>query len=246
MFFEILTLFPEALEGYLATSIVGRAIKAGRVEARVTNIRDFALDKHQVTDDRPYGGGDGMLMKPEPLAAAIRQALPGRVVLTSPRGRPLSQAGARRLAQEKRLILVCGRYEGVDQRVIDSLVDEELSIGDYVLTGGELAALVIVDATVRLLPGVLGSEGSCRDDSFSQGLLEHPHYTRPQVFEGREVPEVLLSGDHARIERWRRRESLRVTLTNRPDLLDRAELSRADLGWLAELDPDQGFGRDES
>jgi len=244
MFFEILTLFPEALEGYLATSIVGRAIKAGLVEVKVTNIRDFALDKHQVTDDRPYGGGEGMLMKPEPLAAAIRQALPGRVVLTSPRGRPLNQAKAERLSGEERVILVCGRYEGVDQRIIDSLVDEELSIGDYVLTGGELAALVILDATVRLLPGVLGAEGSSQADSFSRGLLEHPHYTRPQVFEGREVPGVLLSGDHARIERWRRRESLKVTLANRPDLLETAELSEAELNWLEEIRREAGPGKD--
>ena len=235
MFFEILTLFPEAVEGYLEASILGRARKEGLVRVEVTNIRDFALDKHQVTDDRPYGGGDGMLMKPEPLAAAIRRALPGRVMLTSPRGRPFDQAKARELTREDKVILVCGRYEGVDQRVIDLLVDEEISIGDYVLTGGEIAALAVIDATVRLIPGVLGGEDSSEEDSFSRGLLEHPHYTRPREFEGLEVPEVLLSGDHARIRRWRDRESVRVTLANRPELLDKVRLTEEERDWAMTL-----------
>ena len=231
MFFEILTLFPEAVEGYLDASILGRARKGGLVTVKVTNIRDFALDRHQVADDRPYGGGDGMLMKPEPLAAAIRQALPGRVLLTSPRGVPFDQAEAGRLAGMERVILVCGRYEGVDQRVIDLLVDQEISLGDYVLTGGELAALAVIDATVRLIPGVLGGELSSAQDSFSRGLLEHPHYTRPREFEGLAVPEVLLSGDHERIRRWRGRESVRVTLDNRPELLEKLDLTAEERGW---------------
>ncbi len=231
MFFEILTLFPEAVEGYLEASILGRARKEGLVRVEVTNIRDFALDKHQVTDDRPYGGGDGMLMKPEPLAAAIRQALPGRVLLTSPRGGPFDQAQARELTGLDKVILVCGRYEGVDQRVIDLLVDQEISVGDYVLTGGEIAALAIIDATARLIPGVLGGDDSNAEDSFSRGLLEHPHYTRPREFEGLEVPEVLLSGDHARIRRWRDQESVRVTLANRPELLDKVELTEEERDW---------------
>ena len=235
MFFEILTLFPESVEGYLDSSILGRARKAGLVRVEVVNIRDFAHDKHQVADDRPYGGGEGMLMKPEPLAAVIRAALPGRVLLTSPRGRPLDQAKAEELAGLDKVILVCGRYEGVDQRVIDLLVDEEISIGDYVLTGGELAALAVIDATARFIPGVLGADGSKDRDSFSQGLLEHPHYTRPREFEGLEVPPVLLSGDHARIERWRRRESIRTTLANRPELLEKAGLSEEEEAWAREL-----------
>jgi len=235
MFFEILTLFPESMEGYLGASILGRARDKGLVRVKITNIRDYALDKHQVTDDRPYGGGDGMLMKPEPLAAAIRQALPGRVLLTSPRGVPFNQARAGSLTGYDKVILVCGRYEGVDQRVIDLLVDEEISIGDYVLTGGELAALAIIDATARLIPGVLGGEDSSAEDSFSQGLLEHSHYTRPREFEGLEVPEILLSGDHARIRSWRRMDSLRTTLANRPELLDSADLTEEERTWARSI-----------
>lgn len=235
LFFEILTLFPEVVEPYLSASILGRAVAAGLVGFKVTNIRDFALDRHQVVDDKPYGGGDGMLMKPEPLAAAIRRAQPGRVILTSPRGKKFDQEKAAELAGMDRLILVCGRYEGVDQRVIDLLVDEELSIGDFVLTGGELAALAIADATTRLIPGVLGGADSSLEDSFSQGLLEHPHYTRPPEFEGLAVPEILLSGDHGRIRAWRRRESLRATLLKRPELLATADLDDADRSELDDL-----------
>lgn len=240
MFFEILTLLPEAMEGYLAASILGRAQAAGLVEIRVTNIREFATGKHRTADDRPYGGGNGMVMKPEPLAKAIRAALPGRVVLTSPRGRPFDQAKARELAGVDKLILVCGRYEGVDQRLIDLLVDEEISVGDYVLTGGELPALIVLDATARLIPGVLGGEGSAGEDSFSEGLLEYPHYTRPRVFEDRLTPQVLLSGDHESIRRWRRRESLWLTLQRRPELLAQAALTEEDERLLAELKAEWG------
>lgn len=235
MFFEILTLFPEAVEGYLKASILGKAEQAGLVGFGVINIRDFTHDRHHTADDRPFGGGSGMVMKPEPLAAAIEAAGPGRVIMTSPRGKPFCQAEAARLSGFDKLILVCGRYEGVDQRVIDQLVDEEISIGDYVLTGGELAALTVTDAVARLIPGVLGDEGSAEEESFSDGLLEYPHYTRPREFRGLDVPEVLLSGDHARIARWRRREALRITLERRPELLDRAELSPLDRELLAEL-----------
>jgi len=235
MLFEILTLFPEALEGYLASSILGRARAAGLVEVRVTNVRDFATDKHRTADDRPYGGGAGMVMKPEPLAKAIRKVLPGRVILASPKGRPFDQAKAGELAEQSKLILVCGRYEGVDQRLIDLLVDEEVSVGDYVLTGGELPALIILDATARLIPGVVGGENAVGEDSFSEGLLEYPHYTRPRLFENRQAPQVLLSGDHESIRRWRRRESLRLTLQRRPELLAQAALTEEDERLLAEL-----------
>ena len=235
MLFEILTLFPEAVEGYLASSILGRAQEAGLVDVRVTNVRDFTTDKHRTADDRPFGGGDGMVMKPEPLAKAIRNALPGRVALTSPRGRPFDQVKAKELAGGGKLILVCGRYEGVDQRLIDLLVDEEISAGDYVLTGGELPALIILDAVARLIPGVLGGENSAGEDSFSEGLLEYPHYTRPRLFENRQTPQVLLSGDHESIRRWRRRESLRLTLLRRPELLAQAVLTEEDERLLDEL-----------
>src|SRR5512138_999559 len=204
---EILTLFPRMCEGYLAESILGKARESGLLEARVTDVRQFAEGKHRVTDDAPYGGGAGMVMKPEPLVAAIeaaRERLPGAMVLlTSPRGARLDQALARRLAEHGKVVLVCGRYEGVDERVMQA-VDLEVSVGDFVLTGGELAALCVVDAAARLVPGVLGNEASAGAESFAgeDGLLEHPHYTRPPVFRGLEVPAVLLSGDHRRIERW--------------------------------------------
>jgi len=231
---EILTLFPRMCEGYLAESILGKAQASGLVAARVTDVRDFAPGKHRVTDDAPYGGGAGMVMKPEPLVDAIEAArgrLPGAtVVLTSPRGVRFDQALARRFAEQGRLILVCGRYEGVDERVMRA-VDMEVSIGDFVLTGGELVALCVADASARLVPGVLGNEASASAESFAgeEGLLEHPHYTRPPEFRGAKVPEVLLSGDHRRIERWRRRESLRATRERRPDLYARLGLSQEDL-----------------
>jgi tRNA (guanine37-N1)-methyltransferase len=231
---DILTLFPRACAGYLAESILGKAQEAGLVAVRVTDVRDHAQGRHRVTDDAPYGGGAGMVMKPEPLVDAIEAArarLPGALVLlTSPRGAMLDQALVRRLADHGRLILVCGRYEGVDERVTTA-IDMEVSLGDFVLTGGELAALCVVDAAARLVPGVLGNEASAGAESFAGGvpLLEHPHYTRPPVFRGMAVPEVLLSGDHRRIERWRRREALRATRERRPDLFARARLTEQDL-----------------
>ncbi len=229
---EILTLFPRMCEGYLGESILGKARESGLLDARVTDIREHASGKHRVTDDAPYGGGGGMVMKPEPLTAAIeaaRERLPGaRVLLTSPRGRRLDQRLAEELAEHGRFIVACGRYEGVDERV-KGAVDMEVSLGDFVLTGGELAALCLVDAAARLVPGVLGNEGSAGRESFAgEPLLEYPHYTRPPVFRGERVPEVLLSGDHRRVERWRRRESLRATRDRRPDLFARLEMNEED------------------
>jgi tRNA (guanine37-N1)-methyltransferase len=240
---EILTLFPGACTGYLAESILGKARESGRVVVRVTDIREHARGRHRVTDDAPYGGGAGMVMKPEPVVEAIEAArarLPGAVVvLTTPRGVPLDQALVRRLAGHGKLILVCGRYEGVDDRVT-SAVDMEISIGDFVLTGGELAALCLVDAAARLVPGVLGNEASAGAESFAGevALVEHPHYTRPPVFRGMAVPEVLLGGDHRRIARWRRRESLRATRDRRPDLFARARLTEEDLRLIEAGDDD--------
>jgi tRNA (guanine37-N1)-methyltransferase len=231
---DILTLFPRMCEGYLAESILGKARESGLVAVRVTDIRDHAPGKHRVTDDAPYGGGAGMVMKPEPLVDAIEAArarLPGAtVVMTSPRGVRLDQALARRFAEHGRIVLVCGRYEGVDERVM-AAVDMEVSIGDFVMTGGELAALCVADAAARLVPGVLGNEASAGAESFAGGevLLEHPQYTRPPEYRGMKVPEVLLSGDHRRIQRWRRREALRVTRERRPDLFARLHLSQDDL-----------------
>ncbi|HVP67780.1 MAG TPA: tRNA (guanosine(37)-N1)-methyltransferase TrmD [Anaeromyxobacteraceae bacterium] len=228
---DILTLFPRMCEAYLSESILGKARESGLLVARVTDIREHAAGRHRVTDDAPYGGGGGMVMKPEPLTEAIEAArarLPGaRAILTSPRGSVLSQPMARELADHGRLIIVCGRYEGVDERVTRA-VDMEVSLGDFVLTGGELAALCVVDAAARLVPGVLGNEASAGRDSFQTGLLEHPHYTRPPVYRGEPVPEVLVSGDHRRVERWRRRESLRATRDRRPDLFSRLVLDEED------------------
>lgn len=238
MTFEILTLFPELCASPLAGSILGRAGERGLIRVRAHNLRDWAEGRHQVTDDIPYGGGDGMVMKPEPVARALdalRRANPGaRVLLMTPQGRPFKQRDAEVLRQEPGLIFVCGRYEGFDER-IRTLVDDEYSLGDFVLTGGELAAMVMIDAVARLVPGVLGSAGSALTDSFSDGLLEHPQYTRPVEFNGLRVPEVLLSGHHAEIARWRRRQQLQRTLERRPDLLVDAPLSAADLALLQEL-----------
>ena len=236
---DVFTLFPEVFEPYLSLSIMARARQKGLLEVRLHNIRDWATDRHKTVDDEPYGGGGGMVMKPEPIFAAVEAVL-GRppqvpVILLTPQGRPFTQEVAWELAQQPHLALIAGRYEGVDERVRQHLVTDEISIGDYVLTGGELPALVVLDAVTRLLPGVLGDPDAPRKDSFSGGLLEHPHYTRPAVFRGWKVPEVLLSGHHAEIARWRRREALRRTWERRPDLLARASLTEEDRAFLAQL-----------
>ncbi len=242
----ILTLFPGMLEGFLRESIVGRAVSSGLIDARLVNIRDFAFDRHQVTDDYPFGGGSGMVMKPEPLVRSI-ESVAGEssprpyVILLSPRGRVFDQARASELARMQDLVLVCGHYEGVDERVL-AFVDEELSIGDFVLTGGELAAAVVADAVIRLVPGVL-SPGSSLQESFQDGVLEGPQYTRPRDFRGMMVPEVLLSGDHERVRIWRRKEALRKTLLQRPSLLASARLSAEDAKLLAEVEKEMEPGR---
>ncbi|MBA2632723.1 MAG: tRNA (guanosine(37)-N1)-methyltransferase TrmD [Chloroflexi bacterium] len=232
---DVVTIFPELLEGPLGTSIIGRAVEGGLVEFGVHDIRIHGLGRHRSVDDYPYGGGAGMVMRPEPLFAAIQplRTAGATVVLMDPAGERLTDQLARALAGSSHLALVCGRYEGVDERV-RTLVDREVSIGDYVLTGGELPALVLIDTVVRLVPGVI-AEASHEGDSFASGLLEYPQYTRPEVFEGLPVPPVLLSGHHGEVDRWRRREALRRTLERRPDLLDTADLSDADQATLAKL-----------
>lgn len=233
---EILTLFPRMIEGYAGESILGKAIERGQVALKVTDIRDFAHDKHHVTDDAPYGGGAGMVMKVEPLVEAIekaRERIPGvKVLLMSPRGPRFDQRMAEELVKAPGLALVCGRYEGVDERVLP-YVDGELSVGDFVLTGGELAALCVFDAACRLVPGVLGNAESAGAESFQSGLLEYPQYTRPPEFRGAGIPPVLLSGDHARIARWRRWKQLKLTQARRPDLFAALELTKADEKLLA-------------
>lgn len=218
---DILTLFPDIFFGPLGASIVGRALKEKIVEINAVDLRDFTHDRHKTVDDKPYGGGPGMLMKIEPLYEAVQylKKEDSMVILTSPRGEKFTQATARELASERHLIMICGHYEGVDERVRLSLVDREFSIGDYVLTSGNLPAMVMTDAIVRLLPGALGDPESDRDESFENGLLEYPQYTRPPEFNGLKVPDVLLSGNHAQIEKWRRGEALKSTLENRPDLV---------------------------
>lgn len=249
MRFEVFTLFPGIFESPLKESMLKRAIEAGLLEVRLHNIRDYAAGRHQVTDDYPYGGGGGMVMKPEPVFAAVesvlgiggqgstgedqQSAVP--IVLLTPQGRVFNQTVAYELAQHDRVALICGRYEGFDERIREHLATDEISIGDYVLTGGELAALVVMDAVTRLRPGVLGDPGGAQDDSHASGLLEYPHYTRPPEFRGWAVPEVLLSGDHGRVERWRREQALRRTWQRRPDLLEHAELTEADRAVLAAL-----------
>ena len=238
MKFDILTLFPAMLEGPLTASILGKAIEKGLIEVSLHNLRDWALGKHQVTDDTPYGGGDGMVMKVEPVAAALteikKQRPQSRILLMSPQGKTFHQTDAERFSRESGLIFVCGRYEGYDER-IRALVDEEISLGDFVLTGGELAAATILDATARLLPEVLGAAGSALGDSFSDGLLEYPQYTRPAEFNGVRVPDVLTSGNHQMIATWRRHEQLRRTLERRLELLETAPLTKEDLLYLDEL-----------
>lgn len=241
---EILTLFPEMFSAYLNESILKRAQEAGLLTIRLHNIRHYTTDKHHVTDEPPYGGGGGMVLKPEPIFAAVESLLPqftihnsqsSPILLLTPQGRPFSQTVAQELAQHPHLILICGRYEGVDERVRQHLVTDEISIGDYVLTGGELAAMVVVDAVARLLPGVLGAENAAQEDSFATGLLEGPHYTRPELFRGWEVPPVLRSGHAAHIARWRRQAALRRTWQRRPDLLLTAVLTEEDKWFLMNL-----------
>jgi tRNA (guanine37-N1)-methyltransferase len=239
MKFDILTLFPGMFAGPLSESIIRRATEEGLVQIRLHDIREYAIDRHRTTDDSPYGGGAGMVMKVEPLAACIEKVKadrPGaRVIMTTPRGRRLDQALVRELAEEDELLIICGRYEGVDERVSELFVDDEISIGDFVLTGGELAAMAIVDAVSRTIPGVLGSAESAESDSFSDGLLEYPQYTRPADFRGHLVPEVLLSGNHREIAQWRRNESLRRTLETRPDLLETVHLNDGDKKFLENI-----------
>lgn len=239
MRFDILTLFPDLFSSFLKETILGRAIAKGLVDVRLINIRSFARGPHRVTDDRPYGGGDGMVMKVGPIYRALesveRIGDRSRTVLLTPQGKLFTQPLAWELSRMEHLILICGRYEGIDERVRTECADMDLSIGDYVLSGGELAAMVVVDAVSRLVPGVLGGERSSLEDSFEDGLLEYPHYTRPRVFGEQEVPAVLLSGDHEMIRVWRRTESLRRTLERRPDLLEKASLTEEDKRILAKL-----------
>ena len=236
---KVFTLFPEMLRPVLNQSILGHAISAGLLDVELIDIRDYTLDKHRRTDDYPFGGGAGMVMSAQPILDAFAANLPqpyaGRRVYLSPRGRRLDQKIVEELAREDELALLCGHYEGVDQRALDAVIDEELSIGDYVLTGGELGALVVIDAVARLVPGVLGSDESPEDESFTTGLLEYPQYTRPAVFRGEPVPEVLLGGNHADITAWRREQSLALTLERRPELLETAPLTDADRAMLARL-----------
>ena len=244
MHLHVVTIFPEMFPAPLGVGILGRAQQAGLATVHVHDLRAFAHDRRRTTDDAPFGGGPGMVMRPEPLFEAVESLeLPkgSPVVALTPQGTPFRQADAERLAGEPVVTLLCGRYEGIDERVVAELATEQLSIGDYVLSGGELPALVVVDAIVRLLPGVLGhAEEAIADDSFTSGLLQHPQYTRPADYRGMAVPEVLLSGDHAAVEKWRRREALRRTLERRPDLLDKAALSTEQLGELRNLGWDGG------
>jgi len=242
---EILTTIPQVIEAYVSESILGRAREKGIIEVEAVNLRDYARDRHRTTDDTPFGGGPGMVMKCEPVFEAVealksrRMGMRPRVLLMTPQGRRFDQKMAEELAAENYLVVICGRYEGVDERIRRQLVTDEISIGDYVLTGGELAAMVITDAIARLLPGALGDETSPESESFSSGLLEYPQYTRPADFRGHEAPEVLLSGNHAEIETWRREQALMRTYQRRPDLLDTAPLSEQDRRFLARLqEPD--------
>jgi tRNA (guanine37-N1)-methyltransferase len=240
MKFDIVTIFPRMVEAGLAEGVVSRGIERGLLEVRVHDLRQHTTDRHRSVDDMPYGGGPGMVMKPEPLfkaveAIKVERGEPAAVVLLSPQGRPFTQAEAVRLSGLPHIVLLCGRYEGMDERVRELVATEELSIGDYVLSGGELPALVVVDAVSRLVPGVVGDAESVEADSFSRGLLDHPHYTRPAEFGGREVPEVLLSGHHAEVRKWRKRAALQRTLHRRPDLLAHASLDEEEREMLKEL-----------
>ena len=238
--FDIVTIFPKMIDAGLAEGVVSRGIEQGRLDVAVHDLRGFTTDRHRTVDDVPYGGGPGMVMKPEPLVRAVEhiratRGEPGAVILLSPQGRPFRQAEAVRLSGLGHLVLLCGRYEGMDERVRDLVATEELSIGDYVLSGGELAALVVIDAVSRLVPGVVGDQQSVELDSFSRGLLDYPHYTRPAEFAGRKVPDVLLSGHHGDVRRWRRKAALARTLERRPDLLADAALDDDERALLDEL-----------
>ncbi len=242
MRFDVVTIFPGLFDSFLRESILGKAVERGLVDIRVHDLRDYTTDRHRVTDDYPFGGGAGMVMKPEPLFRAV-EALKGespaaKVTLLSPQGEVFRQATAAEMVAWEAAILICGRYEGVDERVVEALVDREISIGDYVLNGGEVPAMVVMEAVTRLLPGVVGREESTRQDSFTGGLLDHPHYTRPAEFRGLRVPETLLSGHHELIAAWRRREALRRTLRRRPDLLEQAELTPEEREELREVRED--------
>ena len=244
MRFDILSIFPEMFAPLINYGIIGRAVKGGLIEINLVNIRDFGEGPHLMTDDRPFGGGDGMVMKPEPIFRAL-ESIPRvkgdrKVILLTPQGQLFDQAIARRLTKLKQIVLVCGRYEGVDERVRSTYVDMELSIGDYILTGGELPAMIIVEVVSRLVPGVLGGVRSNLEESFEDYLLEYPQYTRPRVFQGEAVPSVLLSGDHGRIQLWRRSQSIKRTLERRPDLLEKTHLSKMDKSILEELKQKQG------
>lgn len=241
MHIDVLSIFPEMFEGVFGHSILKKAAEKEAVQYNVVNFRDFADNKHQTVDDYPYGGGAGMVLKPQPIFDAVadlkeraKSSAP-RVILMCPQGERYTQKKAEELAKEEHLIFICGHYEGYDERVREHVITDEISIGDYVLTGGELGAMVVIDSVVRLLPGVLGSEESHIQDSFSTGLLEHPHYTRPSDFRGMKVPDVLISGNHRLIEEWRMKESLKRTLARRPDLLEVAELTEQQKKWLDEL-----------
>ena len=236
MHFDIFTLLPDVFRPYLNSSILKRAQENGHIDVNVHNIRDWTHDKHHVTDDNPYGGGGGMVMKPEPVFEAVEDVIgippAWPIILMTPQGRPFTQDVANELAQHPRLALVCGRYEGLDERIRTHLVTDEISIGDYVLTGGELPALILVDALARLIPGVLGDENGAANDSHASGLLEGPHYTRPPEFRGWEVPAVLRSGDHGKVGQWRREQALLRTLERRPEMLEKTELSKKDREFL--------------
>lgn len=248
MFFDVLTLFPGMFDSPFADSILGKAVERGLLKISAHHLRDWAEGKHKVTDDVPYGGGDGMVLKPEPVARALRDLKvlhpKSRVLLMTPQGEPFRQHHAQQLAGEDGLIFICGRYEGFDER-IRSMVDSEFSLGDFVLTGGELPAMAIIDAVARLVPGVLGNRDSALSDSYSDGLLEYPQYTRPAEFAGLKVPDVLLSGNHALIAKWRRRQQLLRTMLRRPELLGDASLSEEDRRTLADLLQDQADGSNQ-
>ena len=235
---KVLTIFPEMLAGYLSSSVIGRALDAGLFSVELIDIRPYSQNKHKNTDDYPFGGGAGMVMLAQPIVDAAQANASGRErrIYLSPRGRTLNQRIVEELAQEEELMLLCGHYEGVDERALQLCFPEELSIGDYVLTGGELAALAVIDSVARLIPGVLGSSESSEDESFTTGLLEYPQYTRPREFRGMEVPEVLINGNHALINRWRREQALRITRERRPELLESAPLTSEDRAYLRSLE----------